>query len=455
MIRSLLSQKSPYFWTGFHVILGLLSISSRWLFVIWFFTVFFSTFSLLFKGKSQTNLLKYISLSAYLMSLELLARMANTSPLVPYEVSKYLFLILFGAGLLFSPIKSYSVGVSMTLLILPAFIYDLSNQSGSAGLIFNGLAPLGLGIGVAFMGKIKTDIDSLNLALRLIWYAVLSSLVFVVIKTPDFDSINFNLGANFETTGGESSNQVSSVLGLGMLVSFYAWLAQLKFSGNRLLDLIITVGFAFQGLLTFSRGGILVGGLAMLLMYFTFNQSSEKKTKIKKGRKSIYYLVIIAVAGFFTFQAVDRIAGGKLTLRYQGETEGTVLGRKEKNLNVITTNRFVIFLGDMELWQEHPVGGVGVGASKYLREGDSSNPHIELSRLLAEHGIPGLIYFILLVYLGFRIYGNRGSPQHRSVMLTLYFIGFATCFHSATRTFITPLLVSLSTMLPAQSGTKK
>ncbi len=389
------------------------------------------------------------------MSLELLARMANTSPFVPYEVSKYLFLILFGAGLLFSSVRAYGVGAAMTLLLIPAFFYDLSGQSGSSGLIFNGLAPLGLGIGASFMGRIKTDVDSLNIVMRLIWYAILSSLVFAVIKTPDFDSINFNLGANFETTGGESSNQVASVLGLGMLVSFYSWLARLKFSGNRLLDLMITLGFVFQGLLTFSRGGVLVGGLAMLLLYFTFNQASEKKTKTKKLRKPIYYLAIIGVAGFFTFQAVDRITGGKLILRYQGETEGTLLGNKEKNLNVITTNRFVIFLGDMELWQENPVAGVGVGASKYLREGDSSNPHIEFSRLLAEHGILGLIYFILLVYLGFRIYGNRSSPQHRSVMLTLYFIGFATCFHSATRTFITPLLVSLSTMLPAQPGIKK
>lgn len=455
MIHSLLSNRKPYFWMLFHLVLGLTSISSRWLFIIWFYIVFFSTIFRLFKHQSRANIHGYIGLVSYLVSFELLARMANTSPLVPYEVSKYLFLILFSAGLLISSIKVYKPGILMSFLMLPAFLYDLSGQVKFSDIVFNGLAPLGLGIGIAFMGKIQMELKSLHTVLRLIWYATLSVLIFVFIKTPDFETIDFNISANFETTGGESSNQVASVLGLGMVISFYAWLARLKFSGQRFLDLLIMVTFAFQGLLTFSRGGMIVGGMAMLILYFTFPKAPEKEKSRNQNRKSVFYLIVVAVIGFFTFQMVDKISGGKLKLRYQGETEGTVLGSREKTLNVITSNRLAILLGDIALWQKYFISGAGIGASKYLREGTSMNPHVELSRLLAEQGIPGLIYFGIFIYIGIRILRNRIILHHRSIMLAIYFIGFATCFHSATRTFITPLLVSLSSMLPLRIGDSK
>jgi hypothetical protein len=455
VIQSLLTHKKPYLWAIFHVSLGFLSIASRWPLILWFIYVMAVAFGKLLQGKSNRGLTEYIALCSYLISLELLYRLAKTSPFIPYEASKYLLPLFFISGVILTRAKAYGIGILMAMMVLPAFFYDFSHQSGISGLIFNGLAALGLGFGVAFLGKVRIEAQAQDTIIRLLWYGTVSALMFVIFKTPDFDSIEFNLGANFDTTGGESSNQVASVLGLGMALSFYSWLSKLKFSGNRTLDLLFTIAFGFQGLLTFSRGGIFVGGLAIIILYFTSSQASLRSKKQRKIGNPVYYMILFAVAGFFTFRAVDKITGGKLTLRYQGETEGTLVGSKEKDINVLTTNRFVIFIGDLGLWSDHPITGVGVGASKYLREGDSSNPHIELSRLLAEHGIPGLIYFILLVYLGFRIYGNRGSPQHRSVMLTLYFIGFATCFHSATRTFITPLLVSLSTMLPAQSGTKK
>lgn len=444
---SLISNRKPYFWTTFHIILGIISTISHWFLFTWFIILILKSLSILFIRKSEKNIYKYIAFVSYLISFELLARLAKSAPFIPYESSKYLMIILFLLGILFLDVRIKTVGLLMTILIIPAFFYDFSGESGLAGRIFNGFAPLGLALGITFVGNIKLNIESINSILRLIWFTSISALVFVIIKTPDFDSIDFNLGANFETTGGESSNQVSSILGLGMVVSFYSWLARLNFSGNRILDLVFIFSFGFQGLLTFSRGGIFVGGLAILLLYFTYSQHNIRSKKIKL-RKPIYYLILVTFLGIFTFQTVDEITGGKLSLRYKGETEGTLIGSKEKNFDVLTTNRSIIFIGDLYLWRDYIVSGVGVGASKYLRAGDSSNPHIELSRLLAEHGLLGFFYFIILFYLGIKIYKNRVSDKHRSIMLTIFFVGLATCFHSATRTFITPLLIVLSTISP-------
>ena len=55
-------------------------------------------------------------------------------------------------------------------------------------------------------------------------------------------------------------------------------------------------------------------------------------------------------------------------LRYEGETPGTAGGYSEKTLNVFTANRLNVFKDDLKLWGEHPLLGVGVGASSYLRE---------------------------------------------------------------------------------------
>jgi O-antigen ligase len=228
----------------------------------------------------------------------------------------------------------------------------------------------------------------------------------------------------------------------------------LNFSGHRIGDLLITTVFGFQGLLTFSRGGIFVGVLAIALIYF-LSILNKKADSSKKKKIPFYYILLMVMVGLFTFLQVDRITEGMLTLRYQGETEGTLIGYKEKNFNVITTNRFAILLGDLELWQEHLLGGVGVGASKYLRTPDTVNPHIEMSRLLAEHGIPGLLYFGIFVFLGLRLYKQKIEPQIRTILLALFLVGFLTSFHSAMRTYITPLLISLSTITPLNLRNKK
>jgi len=441
-------------WTAFHIGLGIITTLSRWPFIIWFFFWFSITIVTALRSNTQSFIGKFVALTAYLVSFELLARMCKTAPFIPYETSKYLLILFCGFGLFFTQNKLYRPGLAMVALICPAFLYDLSGLSGFSGLVFNGFAPLGLAIGAAYLGNVKLDLITLNSILRLIWYTALASFSFVFFKTPDFDTINFGLGANFETTGGESSNQVSSVLGLGMVLSFYSWFFRLNFSGHRIGDLIFTALFGFQGLLTFSRGGIFVGVLAIALIYFLSNLNKQSDGK-KKIKIPFYYLIIIAVLGLITFQQVDKITGGKLVLRYQGETEGTLIGHKEKNLNVLSTNRFAILMGDLELWQENLIGGVGVGASKYLRTNDRSNPHVEFSRLLAEHGIPGLLYFGIMIYLGFRAYKQKTVPQIKTILIALYLIGLLTSFHSATRTYITPLLIALSTITPINLRNKK
>jgi O-antigen ligase len=69
-----------------------------------------------------------------------------------------------------------------------------------------------------------------------------------------------------------------------------------------------------------------------------------------------------------------------------------------------------------------------------------------LTRLLAEQGILGLVYFLLLLFIGWKAWGSRRRIQMGNVLFILFLIGLMTSFHSAMRTFVTPFLIALSAM---------
>jgi len=444
MIKQLAKSESALFWTGFHIALGYLCILTPWFLILWFYFVLGTSAIPAFNKLGKGHIQGFTFMLSYLLGFELLDRMAATSPFIPYEIGKY-FLILFAfLGLLISNKKASGIGIWMAILITPAALYDFSGNRLFSDLIINFFGPLGLALGVALWGKHRMSLQNVETILRLLWYTCLSALVFTFFKTPDFEDINFSLRANFQATGGHASNQVSTILGLGMFLSIYAWQSRLKFSGFRWGDAMIATAFTFQGFLTFSRGGIMVGIVAILSIYILntyFNRSNNKQSRIP-----LSYLLLGGLLIYFAFQQVDQISGGKLSLRYRGETVGTYTGNVEKDLNKITSGRATILQEDLKLWSKYPLTGVGAGSSKYIRilGEQKAAAHIEFSRLLAEHGVPGLIYFSLLLKMGLRLWRRKQSDVHRNILLVLYIIGLATSFHSAMRTYITPLLMSIA-----------
>lgn len=374
----------------------------------------------------------------YLVSFELLDRMAETSPYLPYELGKYFLVLSAIIGILVVGVRN-KFGILLAFLVTPAVFYDFSEQVVFFDIVNYYLAPLAIGLGIAYVAKLKTSEENFDNLLRLLWLTALASLSFTIFKTPDLEDVSFTLGAQFETTGGQSSNQVSTVLGFGLFLSIYSVIKKLKFSGFYFLDVIIAGLFFFQGLLSFSRGGIVVAVIAVI--YLTFGQ-------LKKIRlKMVFYSVLVLFGLGVVFFVTDNITGGKLLLRYQGETEGTLAGSKEKSADVITSGRVSIFNEDIKLWSENPVSGVGCGASRYMRFKDRVvAAHIELSRLLAEHGLLGLIYFTMLIFQFFNLRKvNRLSP-YNALLSSLYLIAILTTFHAAMRTYVTPMLIVITSL---------
>jgi hypothetical protein len=372
--------------------------------------------------------------------------MTQTSPFIPYELSKYLTILLSIWGL----VNSYNIGskyLMMSILLLPAFFINTLGLASFNDLVNNGIAPLNLGLMVALLYQKKINNDTIYVYLKLILYTSLMVLAFAFFKTPDYDTIDFKLSANFTTSGGFGSNQVSTILGLGGFIIMLFILASKQITSYKWLDFALLFAFIFQGFLTFSRGGM----LGMTLAIITFILVASKKQnlydlKINRGKMILYAFIAFAI-GIIGFLIVDDITGNSLALRYSGETAGTSEGYREKDLNIVTSNRLNIFLGDLDLWYTEPILGVGVGASKYLRTTvEGTVAHVELSRLLAEHGIFGLLFFVIWISLFFKIRSNNKDVFSIAVFQALFVLALYTSFHAAMRTYVTPLLTSIAMM---------
>jgi hypothetical protein len=275
-------------------------------------------------------------------------------------------------------------------------------------------------------------------------------LVYVLIQTPSFENLNFTLGANFTTSGGFGSNQVSTILGIGMFLSFYAWMNKILFSGSHRIDGLFIAIFAYQGFLTFSRGGMVIAILCILTYYYLLKNSENYTSFInKRNIKPIRFFTLGILFVLSSYLLINIISDNKITYRYIGETETTLSGEKIKTLNTISTGRYDIIIEDFKLWMDNIIFGTGAGASKFLRHSRLHGyaSHTEFSRLLAEHGLFGLMFIFLLMQILYKKYYHNKNTMANSLLIALYLIGIGTMTHSGMRTFVPPVFLALSTMI--------
>lgn len=441
MINSLLRYKQPRLWLTLHIALGIVSTISPLPVIIYFYLFLASSLSYIFKREVVNSRLSVLII--YLSSFELISRMAQTSPFIPYELGKYLMFFLLSIGVINGSNKG-TIGAFLTILLTPALFYDISGKVIESDLRFNLLGPINVGLAVWYFYQQKVSPIFFKKILYALLLPLVSVLAFTVIKTPSFNEIDFSLGASFDTTGGFGSNQVATVLGLGVLISFFLWLNQWSISGNKIIDIILILAFTFQGLLSFSRGGMIGGLLGILIILFFMRRSSLQNASRKILLKARQYIMPAILILMVSAYAANEVTDGKLLLRYQGETTGTLRGNKQKDLNLLTTGRLGIFEEDWELFSANWFG-VGAGASKYLRkEHQGVLTHVELGRLAAEHGVLGMIYFITLIYLILDVYKSHNNNLYKGILISFLVVAIYTTFHAATRTYVTPLLIGLS-----------
>ncbi len=449
MISLLRKDSLQLFWLLFHIALGFACVWSKWPLIAWFYTLMgTSIFMLFYKPNQQSQI---IFLLGYSLGIEVLARGIFAAPFIPDQVGKYLGVVLFLFGLLLGgPIKKQSVyGIFMLLLSIPALV--VAADHSRKAIVFNYFGPLTLFLGVMFCSKQILTFKDVKQLMRVVIYAILALACFTIYRASQFDRIEYSVSANYETGGGSITNQVSTLFGIAISLLFVMFLTKQNLFRFKVVDIALLSLFILRGLLTFSRGGMVSAFLAiMVVIIFPKAKAAWQDAEVRlRSFKmiNVFGAALIIIIGFLV---INSYTNNYLLYRYQGKTQRTIqTGFEEKrDLNEATSGRWKIFISDLQMFIDKPLLGVGVGEApkERVHYGFESGvlAHLEFSRLLAEHGIPGLVIAIMIYIIPFMQAYREPNNYRKSLMLLFLIMGLSTTFHSAMRTLSAPLLVAFA-----------
>lgn len=381
-------------------------------------------------------------------ALEVWARMSK-APAVPYEVGKYYLMLACTVLLLYQVrhggAKALSrAGLVLVLFLLPSLIVALEHFDREQW-VFNVLGLAELGVLLWLASKERWSINRYCETLRIALLPIINMAVYVTLRSPGFADMSFMLGANVDAAGGFGSNQVSTLLGAGIVISALLLMLRYPVFPYRWVGVLFIGYLGFRGLLTFSRGGMLTALIAICAAVLPFMFSS-----IRTFLRYSLYILWLCVVGWGMFGIVNNLTGDKLLQRYKGETQGTLSGNRKKTLNVATSGRSDLALADVEIFKRNIFFGVGPGAAKSMRRiygaVEDSAAHTEITRLLSEHGLGGL--FAGLVFLLFPFYWvfKQKLRVWQGVIIGLFTLSILTSMHSAMRTNVTTVFYVLAAM---------
>jgi len=407
------------------------TILSNSIFIISLLHVIFS--------KNRQN--QALSWAAYLTSFEVLFRMSKS--LFFYEFIKYWVIILLLTGIIIEYKKRFIH--PFYIFYLFALIFSITytqipmDYNFRKKILFNLSGPFVLGISALYNYNRQLPLKKIVHILYISGLPIISTLVYLYIKTPDLNNINFTSSANFATSGGFGPNQVSTILGFGIFIFAVLLLVKYRFTGYKILDISLLIYITYRGILTFSRGGIWTALIALIIFVFYYLKS--EKTLLKTGLK---YGVLSLITGLLIWQYTVNVTGGMIENRYLGKNTKGV--EKED----ITSGRIDIFETELEMFYKNPILGVGAGAVKYVREkmhpGMIAASHNEISRLIAEQGMFGILSIIgLMIIPIIRIL--KIDNLNKAFLSAFFLFWFLTINHSAMRIAFPGFIYGLSLII--------
>jgi hypothetical protein len=414
----------------YHILLGLALNFVPQLFIAHVYVFFLYYLNQLMTSFQNEARFKHLFLVGFLYFplCEAVGRLHSLDPFIPWEMGKYMA-IFFVLILVFSGKMVWGLRSGLGVLLI---LTTLINGNTTWKLVFfNAVIAYCVMLMSDYFKSIQLNSKKIVLFLRYTSLPLITFLFSSISKLNEFKPETVELGSRY-ILDEIPSNQIATYMGLGFFI-FTVFIKLKVYMGiPEWQKLIYSLGLLVVGVISFSRGGILVGLLGVFALYF------ESFKAIFRFRYFKQLTIIIPLLIVLTLYLNNR-TNGNLLLRYKGETIGTLAGSKEKNINTLTTNRYNIMLGDINTFFSHPVMGVETGRSMEKRkESGFQYSHVEFSRLLSEHGLVGLIVTIIWFIDLFKIKGG--------ILKSLYVVGFLTTLHGATRTAL-PLVLMLISMV--------
>lgn len=370
---------------------------------------------------------RLIYLTGYIVGADVLWRMTRAEVL--WEFGKYAICFLLILGFLKWRARRRFLPLLYGLLLIPSIFFTVSSNSlwqSKGDISFNLSGPLTLAIAAFFFSGVK-------LRRKDVWNIILYTIMPIVgiaflaiFKMYSINYIRFTINSNYITSGGFGPNQISALLGLGALLCWLFIVTQDKFSIVCWIMSGLMIGFLTQAFLTFSRGGVynfvIAGSLATYYL-------------IKRRQKVLSILgfsaLILCIFGFIIFPKMEHFTGGMVGERFTDTS---------------TTGRWELIKLDLKLWEKNFLFGVGPGGSASERfqtnrdnniitpsVGQYKSAHTEYSRLLAEHGLFGLVALGLLGVMFLQAFLRAPTPLAKGLTLAFMLWALAEMSHAAMR----------------------
>ncbi|MDX2089243.1 MAG: O-antigen ligase family protein [Kofleriaceae bacterium] len=337
----------------------------------------------------------------YIAASEVLWRMTKTP--VFWEFGKYaVCLVLLLTLVRIRAVRNRITILTYFVLLLPSalltiFAYELGDAREL--LSFNLSGPLSLMLCVLAFSNIRLDEEHLRKTLLALMGPTIGIAAVAYSRIAELETIEFTANSNPLLSGGFGPNQVSAVLGLALLACLLLLLERKQPLHLRIALLAGAIVFAAQAALTFSRGGIVLAGISIILASMYLVRDGRTRATLV-----ILSILLFTVAELFVLPRLDTFTSGKLAERYT-DTD--------------TTGRSLLAGFDLQIFADNPWLGVGPGAATPLRAefGHSGAAHTEYTRILAEHGVLGALAILFLIILAIRTLRETATVRARAFVV--------------------------------------
>lgn len=344
----------------------------------------------LLKTRNKNN--EALFLSAYVVGIEVFLRM--TEGMIFNEYGKYSVILFLLIGMFYSGFSKNTWPYWIFIILLvPGIILSTVTLSYETNLrkaiAFNISGPVCLGVAAIYcFGRQVTMKQMLGL-LTAFAMPVVTMVTYLFFYTPSIRDVVTGTQSNFETSGGFGPNQVSTILGLGTFLFFSQFLLNSPTKRLQIINIALTLITAYRGIITFSRGGMITGCIMILLLvilvYFRLSKAGKSKMLV------VLIFTVLASLSVWIYSSYQ--TSGMIDKRYANQD---ALGReKESKLS----GREELIKTEIQMFMDHPFLGIGVGKNKEYRQeltGIELATHNEITRMLAEHGMLGVINLLIL-----------------------------------------------------------
>jgi hypothetical protein len=250
----------------FHVFIGVLVFVLPFTSTLYTLSILIFGLTYIIKNKNQNN--EVLIVSAYVVGAEVLLRM--TGGTVLNEFGKYSIMLFIFMGMIYSGFsnKAFIYWIFFIFLI-PGIIVSVFSLNFDTdirkAIAFNITGPVCLGICSIYCFQRKITFDRLKSVITVLSLPLVSISVYLFLYAPSVKDVVKNTSSNFITSGGFGPNQVSTVLGLGMFIFFVQLLFNSKSRFLIIVNALFVLVFAFRGIVTFSRGGVITAVVMIVL----------------------------------------------------------------------------------------------------------------------------------------------------------------------------------------------